>query len=242
MREYLLIHGGHHTKWCWDRLIPHLETLGHSAVAIDLPGRGATADRLTAASLDDCVTAIGEAVDGFATAPTLVAHSMGGVSTTQYAEERPETIAGVVYVCAVVPAAGTSGLDTLAEAGPDSALLGDGVFSFFEDRAAARIDPDAATKAFYGHCPEDVIEEAVSRLVPEAVAPLATPLQLGAAFASVPKHYIGATHDRAVPLAQQTRMAKRAGATFDCLNADHSPFLSAADELAAKLHEDAGRT
>lgn len=37
-----------------------------------------------------------------------------------------------------------------------------------------------------------------------------TPLRLGAPFSSVPKVYIGALEDRAVPPALQQRLAKRA--------------------------------
>ena len=38
--RFLLIHGGFHGAWCWDRVVPELEQLGHKAVAIDLPGHG----------------------------------------------------------------------------------------------------------------------------------------------------------------------------------------------------------
>ncbi|MFS0212393.1 alpha/beta fold hydrolase, partial [Corynebacterium macclintockiae] len=32
----LLLHGGMHGAWCWERVIPHLR---HRTIAIDLPGR-----------------------------------------------------------------------------------------------------------------------------------------------------------------------------------------------------------
>ncbi len=240
MSDYLLIHGGHHAQWCWDCLIPRLEALGDRAVAIDLPGRGATADRLKTATLDDWVAAIGEAVEGFTSAPILVGHSMGGVATSQYVEQAPATIAGVVYVSAVVPADGTSGVSTIAEAGPESVATQRGVWRFSEDRTAATMDLAAAAEAFYGRCPPDVVEQALSRLCPEPAAPLTTPLRLGASFSSVPKIYIGALEDRTVPPALQHRLAERAGAAFQTIDADHSPFFSAVDELASQLHE-AGR-
>jgi pimeloyl-ACP methyl ester carboxylesterase len=237
MTDYLLVHGGHHGMWCWGRVVPKLNALGHRAIAIDLPGRGATADRLKTVSLADWVTAIGDGVASLGTPPVLVAHSMGGVSTSQYAEHRPETILGVVYVSAVIPANRASGMQTLAEAGGESALLEDGVFSFSSDRAAATIDPEAAASAFFGRCPEDRARDAISRLCPEAIAPLATPLDLGRRFASVPKVYIGACDDRAVPPGHQKRLAARADALFQTIDADHSPFLSAVEALTADLHE-----
>ena len=36
--RFVLIHGGYHGAWCWDRLTPELEKLGHQALSIDLPG------------------------------------------------------------------------------------------------------------------------------------------------------------------------------------------------------------
>src|SRR3712207_8993682 len=57
-----------------------------------------------------------------------------------------------------------TGMQTLAEAGGESALLEDGVFSFSPDRAAATVDPQAATRAFFGRCPEDRARDAGSRL------------------------------------------------------------------------------
>lgn len=33
----VLIHGGNHGAWCWDKVTPEIEKLGHSALAIYLP-------------------------------------------------------------------------------------------------------------------------------------------------------------------------------------------------------------
>ena len=35
--RFVLIHGGFHGAWCWERLIPELEDRAMQAVAIDLP-------------------------------------------------------------------------------------------------------------------------------------------------------------------------------------------------------------
>jgi alpha-beta hydrolase superfamily lysophospholipase len=42
--RFVLIHGGFHGAWCWERTIPELERLGHEAIAIDLPGHGERRD------------------------------------------------------------------------------------------------------------------------------------------------------------------------------------------------------
>ena len=38
--HFLLIHGSWHGAWCWHKIVPRLQAEGHSAHAIDLPGRG----------------------------------------------------------------------------------------------------------------------------------------------------------------------------------------------------------
>ena len=37
MTFFALVHGGAHGGWCWERLIPELESLGHQCSAPDLP-------------------------------------------------------------------------------------------------------------------------------------------------------------------------------------------------------------
>ena len=40
MTCFILIHGASHGGWCWDKIVPLLEGLGHTAIAPDLPGHG----------------------------------------------------------------------------------------------------------------------------------------------------------------------------------------------------------
>ena len=39
--RFVLVHGGFHGAWCWAKMIPEREKLGHTALAIDLPGGAA---------------------------------------------------------------------------------------------------------------------------------------------------------------------------------------------------------
>jgi hypothetical protein len=54
-------------------------------------------------------------------------------------------------------------------------------------------------------------------------------------FGSVDSTYIGASGDCAVPVALQHQLAERCGADFQAIDSDHSPFLSATDELVGRL-------
>jgi len=40
LSTFVLIHGGWHGAWCWDRVVPLLEQAGHEVVRFDLPGHG----------------------------------------------------------------------------------------------------------------------------------------------------------------------------------------------------------
>jgi pimeloyl-ACP methyl ester carboxylesterase len=211
-----------------------LTDAGHHVQAIDLPGRGATAGDATHCTLDDYVEAIGAAVYRAPEPPVLVGHSMGGASTSQFAERHSEKLREIIYLSAIIPADGDSAVSTLLEAGPDSALLADGAFVVSEDQTVT-IPPEHARAGFYRRCEDSDVQAALRRICPEPIGPLTKTLQLGTSFAAVTKTYIGATHDDAVPSALQRLMAERAEASFHTIASDHSPFYSARTDLIELL-------
>jgi pimeloyl-ACP methyl ester carboxylesterase len=227
---YVLVHGGVHGAWCWETVVGPLTDAGHHVEAIDLPGRAATAADASHCTLSDYVAAIGAAVDRAPEPPILVGHSMGGASTSQFAEHHSVDIKEIVYLSAVVPQHGESAVSTLLEAGPESALLADGAFVVAEDQTVT-IPSEHARAGFYGRCDEADVQAALRRICPEPIGPLAEALQLGPSFAAVKKTYIGATFDNSVPRALQRVLAERAGAAFQMIDSDHSAFYSARTEL-----------
>ena len=118
----------------------------------------------------------------------------------------------------------------MLEAGPDSVFLADGAFVLADDQTVA-IPPEHARAGFYGRCEEADVQAALRRICREPIGPLAEALQLGPSFAAVKKTYIGASYDRAVPPELQQVLAKRAGAAFQMIDSDHSPFYSARADL-----------
>jgi hypothetical protein len=92
-------------------------------------------------------------------------------------------------------------------------------------------------ETFYGGCSEEDIALARLLLVPEALAPLATPIHITEGnFGRVPRVYIECLRDKALPPALQKKMY----ATLPCqqvisLDTDHSPFFSAPEELVVHL-------
>jgi pimeloyl-ACP methyl ester carboxylesterase len=234
--SFVLIHGGCHGAWCWEPVIERLAARGHDATAIDLPGRGATAGRLATVTLEESVEEVADAVAA-AGVPILVAHSMGGVPCSAFAERHPGAIRGLVYLNALIPRDGQAGLPLLVdEAGPDCALSDADAVRVSQDGASVTVPPELALEAFYGRCAADVAAAAVDRLCPEPLAPLMTPISLTGRSTQTRKTYIGATGDRAVPPAFARRMADAAGADYLTIDADHSPFFSAPDSLVDMLH------
>jgi pimeloyl-ACP methyl ester carboxylesterase len=234
--SFLLIHGGCHGAWCWAPVVERLIARGHEATAIDLPGRGVTAGRLATVTLDEWIEEIANAVAD-AGVPILVAHSMGGVPSSAFADRHPEAIRRLVYINALIPRDGQAGMPLLlSEAGPGCALSNEDAVRVSEDGTSVTVAPELALEAFYGRCAPDVAATALHRLCPEPLAPLMTPISLSERFAGTRKTYIAATEDRAVPPAFARRMADDSDADYLRIDADHSPFLSAPDSLVDMLH------
>jgi pimeloyl-ACP methyl ester carboxylesterase len=92
----ILVHGGAaHARW-WDHIAPLL-TARHRVVALDLSGHG-DSDHRSAYHLDLWAEEVLAVADEFATPPTLVGHSMGGMVSIRAASIAPERLNGAIIV------------------------------------------------------------------------------------------------------------------------------------------------
>jgi pimeloyl-ACP methyl ester carboxylesterase len=239
MTRFLLVHGAFGGAWCWEPVLPGLRAAGHDAEAIDLPGAGPDPTPLGEVSLAGYAQRICAALaDG---PPAVVAgQSMGGMAITQAAALCPEKIAGLVYVSAFVPPTGQSliELTQAPEAAGDQVqanLVVDG------DPPIARLPAEAAIGAIYNCAAPEAAAAAAARLGPQPIAPFTQPFTLSPdadtdAFAALPRAYISCLQDRAIMPAMQRRMYTEAGCDPVIeIDTDHSPWLSATDELVAGL-------
>jgi pimeloyl-ACP methyl ester carboxylesterase len=232
MAAYILIHGAWHGGWCWRHVTPLLAAAGHTALAPDLPGHGMD-DKSRAVTLEDYVAAVAGHLERSAAPVVLVGHSMAGVVIAAAAERVPEKIARLVFVTAYLPADGQSFAD-LARADPESLARAERVGPG-GDFVALR--EDTLVEALYGDSPAADVAFARRRLVPQAVAPLKTPVRLTEArFGRVPRTYVGCRRDRAITpaLQRQMRTASPCARAVE-LDCDHSPFFSAPRALADVL-------
>jgi pimeloyl-ACP methyl ester carboxylesterase len=233
---FVLVHGAWHGAWCWDEVRPRLEAAGHTVLCPDLPGHGDGPDEPPAAevTLDDYATRVVEAVGAGDDPVVLVGHSMGGVVITEVAERVPDAVATLVYVTAFLPGDGQTLLE-LADDDPGTLVLPNLVVA--EDGASATLRPEAVVDAFYGDCDAQVAVRAGARLVPQPLAPFATPVRTSAErFGRVPRRYVECTEDRAISIARQRRMQAAVGVgEVVTMDTSHSPFLSRPDELVRHL-------
>ena len=164
--------------------------------------------------------------------PVVVGHSMGGFAITEAAAAEPDAFAGLVYLCAFAPLPG----DTLLGLGlrdPNTLIRG----NLRPALAGIGIRSDRTREVFYGACSEADAAWATARLRPDPVPPLLQRLRRSPP-AHLPRAYVACSADRAISIERQRAMAERAEIPrVVTMNTDHSPFLSAPQELARHLAE-----
>jgi pimeloyl-ACP methyl ester carboxylesterase len=236
MATFVLIHGSWHGGWCFDLLRRRLEAAGHAVIAPDLPGMGGDEAALSAVTLDGWARF---AADLCRTAPqrpvVLAGHSRGGLVISQAAELAPDAIDSLVYICAMMLPDGMSRAQFKTEEGPNPAF--DALISPTPGGHGTRITGDSPATVFAQLSPPELVGDAMARLVDEPHGPRSTPMRLTPErYGRVPRTYVECTDDRTIPIASQRRMQGLVpGARVETLWADHSPYLSRPEGLAAIL-------
>ena len=229
MTTFALVHGAWHGAWCWERLVPELEALGHRAIAIDLPIEDPSA------SFDDYADAVCEAVvDQPRDDLVVVGHSLGGLTVPLVAARRP--MRHLVYLCALTPIPGQPFAKQMRE---DAAMLNADYPKGLGPKDAlgrrAWVDNEFAAFHLFGDCDDATISAAVARLRPQALNPYGVPCSLRT-FPDVACTYVVCAEDRMVNPDWSRAMARdRLGAEIVEMPGSHSPFLSRPKELASIL-------
>ncbi|MGO8951444.1 MAG: alpha/beta fold hydrolase [Ktedonobacterales bacterium] len=113
MATFVLVHGGWHGGWCWQKVIPFLEAAGHEVYAPTLTGLAERASELSPeVGLDTHIQDIvGLLEEKHLHGVILVGHSYGGMVITGVVDQVPERIAHLVYLDTFVPRDGESVAD-----------------------------------------------------------------------------------------------------------------------------------
>ena len=228
MSMFVLVHGAHHGGWCWGRLVPELERLGHRTVCPDLPCDD------PAAGHDDNVAAVLTAMDaaGAGTDVVVVGHSLGGFTAPLVAQQRP--VRRVVFLC-TAPMIGSGVADELRARMVTSSY---GAYvRFLDDQGRALMSARDCWNGFYHDCDDATAAWAVARLRPQAARPLLEPWPI-TEWPDAPRSVILTSDDRVVRLdaAQEAGRLILDGGEPIVIDGSHSPFLSRPAELARVLH------
>jgi pimeloyl-ACP methyl ester carboxylesterase len=110
MAVFVLVHGGGHGGWCYNRLSPLLRAEGHLVYSPSLTGCGDRKHLLTAdVDLDTHIADIVNLIDyDDLDQVILVGHSYGGMVITGVADRVPERLRDLVYLDAAHPVDGES--------------------------------------------------------------------------------------------------------------------------------------
>jgi pimeloyl-ACP methyl ester carboxylesterase len=214
------------------------------ALTIDLPGHGAQVDALDYANLAGYSDALVRLLDDANLHDAiLVGHSLGGVAIPGAYTARPERVAHLVYLSAVVLADGESVIDELPK---------DRVAEFTappEVRVVAPPAPDVAWARWLADQTQDDpladltqddprVAWVVAHLTPQPLQPLRDRARLETFYAAdPPRTYLWCTRDRAVPPTRRDRAVSTLGrgADYAEIEGNHAVMVSAPERLAAAL-------
>lgn len=243
--RFVLVHGGFHGAWCWSRVIPELQALGHEAIAVDLPGHGVRRDEPS--TLDGRRQAV---LDVMRRGDILVGHSGGGYEITLAADAAPDKVGHLIYLAAALPiqgrplieASGGRPADEVEQDGKTQLMTDEtGMMKFIRLNDRGRMeccDFQAVWDFFYHDCDEASARWAYSLLSPAPVEFLLTPIHLENFWkAELPRSYIVCLQDRAAPANLTRRFSERLGVEPLTIDASHSPFLSKPAATAQLLVE-----
>lgn len=235
---FVLVHGAWHAASCWRLLTPLLRARGFVVHTPDLPGHGANPLPLHKVTLKAYVQALAELLDSIESRVMLVGHSMAGMVVSALVSARPEKIAQQLYLCAYLPRDGESLFDLIAlNRGHEPLSAIELAMEMSADKRSCSVAGEQIVPLFYNLASTSLAQEARAAFHDQASLPLAARVNLDlAALAGVPSAYICCVRDRVIPLHHQRRMlARRSCDTLLQIDADHSPFYSCPEQLAALL-------
>jgi pimeloyl-ACP methyl ester carboxylesterase len=227
---FVLVHGGGHGGWCWQRVARALRAEGHEVHTPTLTGFGDRA-HLEAADFEvfvQDVAALLELEDLHDV--VLVGHSMGGTVIPRVAERVPERIARVVWLTAAVTADGES----LLQAVPQTPAVAAAV-TIAED-GSLTTDHDVLIGALLQDGTDDDRAWVRARHRDYPKHALVEPGRLSAFLAlGLPTAYVVALDDQVIPPEVQRRFAARLGVEPVEVPGSHDCIVSRPDAVAAAL-------
>lgn len=237
----VLIHGAWQGSWSFAAFTPHMQALGWSVHAVDLPGNGHSHSSHPA-TLEGYTAHVLEVLDTLEAPAVILGHSGGGLVATQVAQAAPERVRAAVYLAGMMLPAGW-GLSHVIDAcrTADPAFTYTGVtphLQWSSDGSHSTVPAQAAIELFMHDCPPAAAQAAATRLTPQPESGRAVRSHWTAErFGQIPRVYVECLHDRSITLPLQRCMQQLVpGAIRISLPCGHVPQLACPAELARRLH------
>ncbi|MGD0446694.1 MAG: alpha/beta hydrolase [Edaphobacter sp.] len=220
VKNIVLVHGAFADGSSWSKVIPILEQMGYSAVAVQNP----------LLSLADEV-AFTKRIIALQDGPViLVGHSWGGAVITQAGDD--SKVAGLVYVTAYAPEVGQSANDA------------SGPFGWTEGQKQIRVD----SEKFATVTSEGMLERIAEGLPladrklffavqGQSYGPMFDEKVTVAAWKTKPTWAVISTKDQMLPPAMELASSKTIGAVTTTISTCHMSILEAPDLVAAVIDE-----
>lgn len=231
MKTYVLVHGIFGEGSEFDEVNVLLSKNGSKVIALDLPGHGNNFKPIGKVTMDAYIQRVTEAVNDLDEKVILVGHSFAGLIISQVAENIPEKIEQLVYVAAMLPKNGDTGLG-LMQSDRDGQLLPKVVFS--ECGTYATLKAEDMREIMLHDADEEHIKEMIPKLsMKQATQPVMAPVQVSAAkFGTVSKHYIRASLDKVIsPSLQEQMLTNWKVDKVSTLASGHFSFVSMPNKL-----------
>jgi pimeloyl-ACP methyl ester carboxylesterase len=233
MATYVLVHGGGHGGWCYQRVARLLRSAGHDVYTPTLTGLGERAHLLSPAiDLDTHITDVC-AVLHFEDLRDviLVGHSYGGMVITGVADRASDRIGRLVFLDAATPVNGQSLVDVagpIIEATRPLGAVVDGV------ELVLLPTPDAGL--FYGVTDPDDVDWMADRLTGHPWKCFEQPLELTnpTGFAAIPQYHIVCTSTLATRDPELVETARAEGRLWD-VDTGHDLMITEPEVVADLL-------
>lgn len=215
----VLVHGAWADGSSWSKVITLLAPHGVRSIAA----------QLSLSTLTDDVASVDRAIDRIGGPVVLVGHAYGG---TVIGATRHPAVKSLVYVAGVAPAEGEAAAEAAYRGeqhplAPKLAPDTDGWVWFPESSFASAFAPDATAE-----------EQAVLAAVQRPASVGAIGVKVGPTrWKETPSWYVLAEHDRVVTPGNQRFMAERMRATIRSIETDHTPIITAPDQVVSVILE-----
>jgi pimeloyl-ACP methyl ester carboxylesterase len=232
--QFVLVHGGSHGAWCWQRLRAELAQRGYRADAPDLPGHGDDPTPRETVTWQSQVEALEQYVRQRASSQIiLVGHSLAGVLLPEIARRQPEIVKQLVFLAAIVLEPGENGLDTMDRQMRETFLA----LARASTDQTVFFNYDNARSRFFKGLPEAEARALYDKLTPQPIDLYVQRASTGVGDLVIPIRYIAFEQDSAITPDRIEHFARIAGGSFETMDAPHGAMLTHPGALADRLIE-----